>query len=306
MRRTTLATFANIFLNNILPAFLIIGAGVLLDRKLHVDQRSLSRTALYVLSPCLIFSLISTSTVDPASFTQMALFSLVSALVMVAIAFAVGKALRWPARKIDGLVLSTAFVNSGNFGLSVILFAYGEEGLALASAFFVVSSVAAHTIGAFFAARGDGGSVRAMGRVLRLPGIYAFALAMALRLLHVTVPAMLMSPINLVGRAAVPVLLLMLGLQLSQTRLGHQNRDVAVGVVLRLVVGALSAMALAALMGLQGLAMRVGIVEAATPTAVTSSLMAVEFGADPEYVTSVIFFSTLLSALTLTILIALV
>jgi len=292
--------------NNILPAFLIIGAGVVMDRRLHVEQKSLSRMALYVLSPCLIFSLIMTSTVDPLSFTRMALFSLATTLAMVAVAFGVGSALRWPARKIDGLVLATAFVNSGNFGLSVILFAYGEEGLALASAFFVVSGVAAHTIGAFFAARGDGGSLKAMGRVLRLPVMYAFVLALVLRLLDLRAPDVLMNPVNLVGRAAVPVLLLMLGLQLSQTHVARHYGDVGIGVALRLVVGAGIAFLLAPLMGLEGLAMRVGVVEAATPTAVTSSLMAIEFGADPEYVTSVIFFSTLFSALSLTVLIALV
>lgn len=300
-----MATFATIFLNNILPAFLIIGAGVLMDRLLHVEHKSLSRMALYVLSPCLLFSLIINSTVDPARFAQMLLFSLVTTLAMIGIALLVGWALRWPSRKVDGLVLATAFVNSGNFGLSVILFSYGEEGLALASAFFVISSLAAHTLGAFFAARGDGGMRVALGRMARLPGMYAFLLAFGLRLLGVRVPDMMLEPITLVGRAAVPILLLLLGLQLSQTHVGKHYKDVALGVLLRLVVGAGSAVALAPLVGLQGLARQVGIVEAATPTAVSSSLMAIEFGADPEYVTSVIFFSTLLSAVTLTILIGL-
>ena len=278
----------------------------MMDRKLHVENKSLSRMALYILSPCLLFSLIITSTIDPVRFAQMMLFSLVTTMAMVGVALLVGRALRWPSRKVDGLVLSTAFMNSGNFGLSVILFSYGDEGLALASAFFVVSSIASHTIGAFFAARGDSGVRTALRRVLRLPGMYAFLLAFGLRLLRVEVSSMLLDPISLVGRAAVPVLLLMLGLQLSRTQVGNHYKDVSIGVVLRLIAGAGVAVVLAPLLGLQGLARQVGIVEAATPTAVTSSLMAIEFGADPEYVTSVIFFSTLCSAATLTLLIALV
>jgi len=277
-----------------------------MDRVLHIDKRPLSKTAVYILSPCLLFSLIVGSTVDPVRFAQMIAFSLVTIVAMIAISLLVGRLLRWPSRQIDGLVLSTAFVNSGNLGLSVVLFAYGEEGLALASAFFVVSSVASHTLGAFFAARGSGNARQAAAKVLRLPGIYAFLLAFLLRVLGVPVPDMIMEPVTLVGRAAVPILLLMLGLQLSQTQVGRQYRDVAVGVFLRLVVGAVTAVGLAPLMGLEGLARNVGIVEASTPTAVTSSLMAIEFGADPEYVTSVIFFSTLFSSLTLTVLLALV
>ena len=276
-----------------------------MDRVLHIDKRPLSKTAVYILSPCLLFSLIVESTVDPVRFAQIIAYSLVTTVVMILIALGTGGLLRWPSRKVDGLVLSTAFVNSGNLGLSVILFAYGEPGLALASAFFVVSSVASHTLGAFFAARGNGNARQAAASVLRLPGIYAFLLAMLLRVFDVGVPAMIMEPVTLVGRAAVPLLLLMLGLQLSQTQVGKHYRDVGVGVFLRLVVGALVAVGLAPLMGLEGLARNVGIVDASTPTAVTSSLMAIEFGADPEYVTSVIFFSTLFASITLTVLLAL-
>lgn len=300
-----LSTFVNIFVNNILPAFLVMGAGVLVDRKLHVDKRSLSRLAIYILSPCLVFSLIVQSTIDMATFGGMMAYSVVATLAMTAVPLAVGRLLGWPSRKVDGLVLSVAFVNSGNFGLSVILFAYGEPGLELASAFFVISNLATHTLAAFFAARGGHDSARGAAlQVLRLPGVYAFVLAFALRLLDVQVPGAIMDPVALVGRAAIPVLLMMLGLQLSQTQVAKHYRDVSVGVALRLVVGAVVAVALAPLMGLQGLARNVGVVEASTPTAVTSSLMAIEFDADPEYVTSVIFFSTLFSAATLTVLLA--
>ena len=86
-----------------------------------------------------------------------------------------------------GLILSgVCFILPA--ALSVLLFAYGEEGLALGSAFFVVSSMATNTLGAFFAARGNGNARQAAASVLRLPGIYAFLLAMLLRVFDVGVP----------------------------------------------------------------------------------------------------------------------
>ena len=297
--------FANIFVNNILPAFLVIGAGVLLDRKFRVDKKSLSRTALYVLTPCLVFSLTLESTVDSSTFGLMILFAGGITLVMCAIGLAVGRLLRWPPRTADALVLSVAFLNAGNLGLSVILFSFGEVGLELASAFFVASVISCNTLAAFFAARSSGGARKAVLKVFKLPSLYAFPVALLLRALSVEVPEVLLKPTSLIARASVPIMLMMLGLQLSQTRLGGRYKEVSVAVVLRLVIGPLAAIGLARLMGLQGLASKVAITEASMPTAVTSLLMAIEFDGDADYVSSVIFVSTLLSALTLTVLLSL-
>jgi predicted permease len=297
-------TFATIFVHNILPAFLVMSAGIILDRCLHVDKRSLSRMAIYVLTPCLIFSSIVQSAVDPSQFGIMIVYVLVLTGLLVALALGVAKALGWSRTMSDALVLSTAFLNAGNFGLSVILFAFGDEGLALATVLFVGSNFSCNSLAAFFAARGSGSGRKALLSVLRLPAPYAFALAMVLRLLHVQVPDPILEPVALIGRATVPVLLMMLGLQLSQTRVSRRFGEVAVAVVLRLVVGAVVGIGLALAMGLEGLARSVAITEAATPTAVSSALMAIEFDSDADFVTSVIFFSTLFSAVTLTILLS--
>ncbi len=299
-----MTTFATIFFNNILPAFLVMAAGVILDRGLRVDKRTLSRTVIYVLTPCLVFSSIVQSTVDPSQFGSMILFVLALTGILVVLALAVARVLGWSRTMTDALVLSTAFVNAGNFGLPVILFSFGEVGLELATVFFVASNFSCNSLAAFFAARGNGGGRKALLSVLRLPAPYAFALAMLLRVLQVQVPGPLLQPVALIGRATVPILLMMLGLQLSQTRVSRRYGQVGVGVLLRLVAGAVVGIGLASLMGLEGLARSVAITEAATPTAVSSALMAIEFDSDAEYVTSVIFCSTLLSAVTLTILLS--
>jgi predicted permease len=295
--------FANIFTNNILPAFLVMACGFILDRKLQVDKKSLSRVAIYILTPCLVFSAIVQSTVDPRDFGLMIVFVAVITILMTLLAIIVGRALRWSPRMIDALVLSVAFLNAGNFGLSIILFAYGEAGLELGTVFFVATNFAGNTLAAFFASRGNGNTRQALGNVFRLPGIYAFILALILRIYQVPMPAIIMNPVSLIGRAAVPVMLMMLGLQLSQTPVSKRYKEIGVGVFLRLVVSAVLAIILAPLMGLAGLARQVAIVQSGTPAAVTSALMAIEFDADAEYVTSAIFFSTLFSGVTLTILI---
>lgn len=298
--------FLQIFQDVILPVFIAIAVGVLLDRAFHVDKKTLATLSIYVLQPCLVFASLSQLTAPARDVGAMILYMALITVALCLIAIIVGKLLGWSDRAVDALVLSVAFLNAGNMGLSIILFAFGEQALELGTVLFVTSNLTCHTLAPFFAARSQGGSLKAVLRVFKLPGPYAFAIALGLRALGVVVPEVALKPVALLGQAAVPTMLLLLGIQLSQTRLTRRYREVSIGVFLRLVVGSLLAFGMAALMGLRGIARSVAVVEASTPTAVNATLMAVEFDADAEYVTSVVFLTTLLSSLTLTLVIALV
>ena len=300
------SSLGTILRDNILPVFAVIAIGVYADRGLRADKNTLSKLAIYVLSPCLVFDSIASSAVNGDQFARLVAHLLLVTLAMVILSVLVARILGWSSRQLDGLVLSTAFLNSGNLGLSVVLLAFGTVGLQYATVFFVVSNFLCYTVGAVFAARGtDGGNGwKALGQAARLPGAYAFLLAMLVRWTGVAVPSMLAKPVGLLGQASVPVMLLLLGVQLSQTKVTMRLGEVTVGVVLRLVAGALVAIAVAPLVGLVGLPRSVAIVQAAMPTAVTSALLAITFDADAEYVTSVVFATTLLSAVSLSLLLA--
>ncbi len=291
----------SIFTNNVLPAFFVIGIGVLLERRIAIDKRTLSRLAIYVLTPCLVFSSIVQSEVDPAQFGLMIVYVLVFTVVMCGIGLAVGRLLGWSRKATNALVLSIAFTNSGNLGLSIILFTFGEAGFGLGAAYFVATNLTTNTFAAFFAAHGRGTLRQTLLQVLKLPGIYAFVLALLLRG-GPELPQIIMRPISLIAQAQIPVMLMMLGIQLSQTQIGRQYKEISLGVALRLIGGAGVALVLAPLMGLTGLARQVAIAQSSTPAAVSAALMAIEFDAEADYVASVIFFSTLLSSVTMSVL----
>jgi len=292
----------SIFTNNVLPSFIVIGVGYLLQRRIQVDKRTLSRLAIYVLTPCLVFSSIVNSQVDPGEFGRLTAYVIVFTLLMIAMGYIVGRLLRWSPQAIKALMLSIAFTNSGNMGLSIILFTFGQEGFALGATYFVATNLTANTLAALIAAHGRGTLGHTLLQVLKLPGIYAFALALLLR--NQSIPELVMRPISLISQAQIPIMLMMLGVQLAETKIGTQLRRISVGVLLRLVGGAALAFLLAPVMGLTGLARKVAIAQSSTPAAVSSALMAIEFGADAEYVASVIFFSTLLSSITMSALLA--
>ncbi len=295
----------NIFASVLLPVFLLIAAGVLLDRKLAIDVKSVSRVAYYVFSPSLIFSSLVTSSVSGADSARIFAFVLVITLLVVLVSLAAARLLRLDQVTTSAFLLTTAFMNSGNYGLSVNLFAFGEEGLARAVLYFVASAVLSNTLGVFFAARGRSGIRQSLLGVLKAPMVYAALAAVLVNISGLSVPGPLLKAFSSAGNGAVPTLLLVLGMQLSRTRLNRDMPAVISASVIRLGVSALLAWGLALVMGLQGVTWQVCILESAMPAAITPLIIAMEFDAKPKLVTSVIFLSTLVSMVTLTVLLSL-
>ncbi|NPV09675.1 MAG: AEC family transporter [Anaerolineae bacterium] len=293
-----------VLINNIVPAFIVIGVGFTLDRTLKPHIPTISRLALYALSPALVFTLLVNSELESSQLTLIAGYAAAVHLAMIAVTALTAQALRLDQATAPAFTLAGTMVNSGNFGLSVILFAYGEEGLRLAVIYFVTTAVLANTVGAFIASRSSGSWTQSVRGVLRLPLIYATLLAVAFRLVGYVPPQVVMRPLETIGQAAVPVLLLMLGMQLSRSRVQEDLRLSSLAAVYKLVLMALVAFGLAEVMGLTGLVRQVCIVESSTPTAVTAVLLATEFRARPQVVASTVFLSTLGAAVTLTVVIA--
>ncbi|MHB0877322.1 MAG: AEC family transporter [Anaerolineae bacterium] len=297
--------FFRVLVTNIAPTFLIVAVGFALDRALQPHVQSISRMALYALTPAFIFSSLVQSELQNAQITGMVAYATAVILTMTAVSLLTARLLRLDTATGSAFVLATALTNAGNFGLSLVLFAYGESALQLAVVYFVTSSVLSNTVGAFIAARCRGNWRQSLLGVLRLPSVYAAIAAVVLRLAAVTPPDLLMRPVDTLGQAAVPVMLVLLGMQLSRGRLQNDKGLVAFASTYKLVVMALLAVAMASIFHLDGPARRVGIVESATPAAVTGVLLATEFGARPDIVASTVFVSTLGAALSLTIIMGL-
>jgi predicted permease len=118
---------------------------------------------------------------------------------------------------------------------------------------------------------------------------------------------MLISRITqILGNLAIPLMLLILGIQLSRASLQGQWSVMMGASFIRLLGGALVGFLLAFLLGLGGVTRQAAIVEAAMPTAVVASVLATEFNSDAKLVSSIIVLSTLLSILTLPFIILLV
>lgn len=294
----------SLFANNLLPVFLAAGAGFVLGKVVRIEAQALSRVAFYVFSPCLVFTLLTANELGNGEVLQMAAFAVAQMALVGLLAWGVAKGLRFERRLLVAVVLTALLPNAGNYGLAVNLFAFGEEGLAYASLYFIVSAVVASTAGVYIASLGRAGYREALAGLLKIPTIYAVVLAGFFIGFGWILPVGVSRTVEIFSDAAIPTMLVLLGLQLGRAKWKGMGSGVAVANGLRLVISPLLALGLSALFGLQGLMRQAGVLESAMPTAVMATVLATEFEVEPEFVTAVVFSSTLLSPLTVTPLLA--
>jgi predicted permease len=293
-----------IFASDILPIFVIAGVGFLLARHLSVQVQTLSRVTFHALAPALVFTVLTTSTLSGLEFGRMAAFyGLVaaSALVMARLA---AIPLRLDRASLSAFLLVVVCSNSGNYGLPVALLAFGRDALTFASVYFVSSAIFSYTGGILVAASGRRSVAQALAGIVRVPAVYGALAAAVVMGFGLHVPDAIARPMTLLSDAALPMMVLVLGMQLERATWPDRPDMVIVAALLSLVATPLAAFGVAHLLGLQGAAFQAGVLQASMPTAVVTTILALEFDVAPNFVTSVVCVTTLLSPFTLTLLIA--
>jgi predicted permease len=297
------------FVEVLLPVLVVVACGYALRRVFPIDVRSLNRVSMYVLSPALIFTTLARIEVAGAEALRIAAVSTLVIVLVGVLTYICARPLRLDQAALSALLLSTMFMNAGNYGLPTTRFAFGEDGLQRALLFFIPQTILAQVLAVPIAGMARGARGNPLLQVLRMPQIYAalaglLARAAGLNLTgqgHDVVTA-LFRGVALMSDAALPLLLLLLGMQLAQGVAVEQRGLTTLAVVLRLLVSPLLAYGLAQLLGLSDLSMRVVVLEASMPTAVNMVLYSLEFDARPGFVAGVVVVTTLLSLGTLTLL----
>jgi malate permease and related proteins len=213
-------------------------------------------------------------------------------------------ALRLSRAEASAFLLVVMFSNGGNYGLPVVSFAFGEEALSYGTVFFLTGSVLTNTVGAFLAAAGRRSLRSAMASVLKIPAIYGIVAAMLVLATGISVPTALLRPITMLSDSALPLMILVLGMQLERAAVPKRPALVAVAVCVSLLAAPLIALGLTSLLNVTGPARQAVVVLSSMPVAVATTILALEFDASPDFVTGAVFLSTVLSPLTLTPLIA--
>jgi predicted permease len=290
-----------LFVQIIVPVFLIILSGFVLEKLARLDFRTLTCCSLYLFSPCLVFATLMKRPVHFPLARDLFLFMLLYTAILLAVTHGIGRLLKMEKDAQGALSLSTVMMNVGNFGLPLAFFTFGQEGLDVSVLTFIIFNIPLSTL-AIVIAQGSRVPLRqALANTGKIPIFHAVLLAFLLKGLDVGIPAFLLNPIDLLGQAAVPLMLVLLGMQLARTQLLVQPGFLTLASSIRLVLAPLVAWGLTILFDLQGLTRNVVILQTSTPSAVLPLLYSLRFGTRPDLVAGAIFITTLLSALSLTI-----
>lgn len=276
-------------LQSVAPVFLIAGIGYAWVRAgWNFDVEFVTRLAMTLSIPCLIFMALMRSNVDPSILFDTVLASLVAYVLLGLVA--------WFGLRALGLDLATywgpvTFGNTGNLGLPIALFAFGQAGFDLAVIVFAVMAILSFTFGVWVVAGGGPPS-----RAFREPLVWGTVFGAVFLAMGWTLPAWLGNTVDLVGQMAIPLMLLTLGVAISRLRPRSLGRAFWISLG-KLALCLAVPLATGFAFGLDRLPLGVMVLQLSTPVAVTSYMLAAKYDARPDEVAGLVVVSTVMSVI---------
>ncbi|MFC1983069.1 AEC family transporter [Chloroflexota bacterium] len=276
-------------LNIILPVFVVIFIGYAFGKMTKMDISPVVDIALYVGVPALVLTTVLDKEIVLLDAGKVWAAALIITFGCGIVAWVVFRILH---QKHSGLYLSISIMNTVNIPFPIIYFTYGSQGLLAATLLFIASFMVMLSLGIYIVA---GKQWReGIKEVFRIPLIYAFVIGLLLNLSNVTLHELVIKPLNLLGMMAIPLVLLVLGHNLSKVRINSLPTTLLASF-LRMGVGLLFGILCVNLLNITGIFRSVVIFESVMPSAVMASVLTAKYNNEAELVASVVFTTTVLS-----------
>jgi malate permease and related proteins len=276
--------------NVIGPTFFAIALGYLLGRVTHTAMGPLIDVAMFVATPCLVFVSMYSSTIllgEAARIWASCLLIMAGTFVLAWLAFG------FRHRGRSALYLPIIFANVINIPLPILYLAFGDEGVSQAVLYYIPYSLLLCSLGIYLAS-GKKGLRRGIGAILRTPLIYAAVIGLVLNVTGVALPEVVTTSFHFVGQAAVPLMLLVLGMSIGHIRFAQIPLTLTASVI-RMGGGFAVGMLTVWLLGLTGVTRAVVLFEAAMPSAVVVSALCTKYKNEAELVSSIVLTTTLMA-----------
>lgn len=293
----------NIFSNNIAPVLIVAGVGYLAGRILDLESRTLAKLIFNVFSPALVFYSLYDNHIEGREFGLLVVAICLFQVIMAGLSYGVAKLERTDKVERASFMLSAFCLNAGNYGLSVANFAFGEAVLARSVVIYIGNTIMNYTLGVFVASSGSQAAMRSLLNILRIPAFYATLAAFLLRGLNIALPEPVFRSAAVLKDAAIPAMLILLGLQLSQSVRVSRPILVSTGVAIKLLVAPVIGIGLALLFRFDNQAAVAFILQASMPTAVVTLILAKEYHLDEALMVNLIMVTTLVSPISLSVII---
>jgi malate permease and related proteins len=268
----------------VFPVFAIVAVGYVYGRLRRPDLAAVNQLNMTVLLPALIFSVLASRDFRLAEFGALAGAATLVVLGSGLLAWPVALLARVPART---FVPPMMFTNSGNMGLPLAVFAFGEEALPAAVVLFIVENGLHFTVGTWLMDH----RARWLD-VMRQPIVLATLAGIAFALGDRALPEPLAAAVGLLGQASIPLLLFALGVRLTSVDLRDWRYGV-LGAIVCPVTGLLMVLLLRQFLELDARQAALLLVFGALPPAVLNYLVAERYQQEPARVASIVLIGNL-------------
>ncbi|HVO87452.1 MAG TPA: AEC family transporter [Casimicrobiaceae bacterium] len=268
-----------ILLDIVLPVFAVVLLGYGYAKRVKPDMTYVNRISLNVLSPALIFSALTSRDFEVGEHVLLMIGTVAVVLGSGLVAWPVARALRVDPKT---FVPPMMFNNCGNMGLPLAMLAFGAAGFPQMVAMFAISNLLQFTLGVWL--------VNHHARfihLLRNPMVWSTVIGFACALLRPSLPQWLVTSIKLVGDALIPMMLLSLGVRLSDVRWSEWRLG-AIGAIVRPLSGVAIALLIAPLLGLTTTQKGLLVLFGGLPPAVLNFMVAEQFRQEPAKVASIV------------------
>lgn len=303
-----ISMLAGILTSVVLPLFVLVAVGWACDRRFGLNLETMVKLTIYVFVPAFVFVRLVESQLEPGLAPKLVLVTLIVIAAMGLLSWGGARVRREPAATCTAMMLTCMFYNCGNFGVPAMKLAFGAHAAEAQVFVLTTMNIATFTLGTVMATAHHGAAGwRRLLPVLKQPSLWAVVLALALRetpLQPTSWPVW--EPLRLAADGTIAFMLLTLGVQLSKIKPPPLDGSLAWVAVVRLLLGPLIAWGAAWALGCDRETTHILILGAGAPAAINTAMLAHEFKADARLASAAVFYTTLLSVVTVTVVLALI
>ena len=289
-----------IFKDIILPIFIVMAIGFILQKKFTMDISTLSKLNIYFVVPAFIFVKLYSTQFSASLFGQVLLFFILLVIILYAISTLFTKILGLDRGKKTTFTNSTMFFNSGNYGVPVNELAFKGDPFAMSIQVIVLTlqNIFTFSYGIFALQSVNTSKWKAMIGYFKMPVLYAMGAGLLCNALNIQVPSVILVPANMIANAMIGLALLTLGAQVARIQFKAALSAVYSSLSIRLIISPIIALFIIWIFRVDGITAQALLIASAMPTSVNSAVIAEEYKSYPEFAAQVVLFSTIISAFT--------
>ena len=279
----------------IFPVFFVVGIGYFLGKKNpKIDTSFITQFGANIGSPAIVLYSVTTTGLTFSVFSEYFLY-----YFLAIIGFSIIGTIFLIFLKKDIIMELPPFIlpNTGNMGLPICLFAYGNEGLGVAGAISSLIILFHFTVGVFLASKKFNFEI-----ILKSPAFYSVLVSVLILYFQIPVPNFVVNTTMLLTYATIFLILMSLGIALTRLKVFSFNKAL-ISSIARVILGPVVGLILISLFNLNGIAAGVLLIQCSMPSAILNYLVGSMYSpkAVIDSIASTIVVSTILSFITIPI-----